>query len=514
MDKLGAVISLGQFVYNQCDTMQHCKGQCRRLKSRIQGLLQPLQELRDRDRNLPDVITTALDKFQAVLEKAKTQIDNFSSKSNAFKFITAGRDKVLFKDINRELNDVHRELSLRLQVYQLVPTSSSSQGGSWEQEDKQDAEEDWQVLQSLSEREERKEKERERNIAEQEKHQLVASRTPQTGDLAYNLGNESIEASVEKLEINVDKIFENEKKKVMRIIRHYLQKFIEKIPEYQTKEIKKEEISEVDGIPLRENEFSKVFKGKYYQSSVAIKVFKNIQARNIGEVRDTFNKEIRTMKKFDSPNILRIFGICIDETVTPPQFSMVMEYCELGTLRELLDRNMDLSFAKRIVLVIGAARGLFRLHHSETPQLHRSIKSTNFLVTSSYQVKLSGFELNKTKTSISSATKKKAQRSGSSAYVSPERLKNVYNKYDIKAEIYSFGIVLWEIVTGKIPFEGCDSEKIYQLVAVDQYQEPLGEECPLELQEIIDDCRAYEPCRRPSVREILEKLSNFYKAED
>ncbi|XP_053522691.1 mixed lineage kinase domain-like protein isoform X4 [Artibeus jamaicensis] len=477
MDKLGAVISLGQFVYNQCDTMQHCKGQCRRLKSRIQGLLQPLQELRDRDRNLPDVITTALDKFQAVLEKAKTQIDNFSSKSNAFKFITAGRDKVLFKDINRELNDVHRELSLRLQVYQLVPTSSSSQGGSWEQEDKQDAEEDWQVLQSLS-------------------------------------GNESIEASVEKLEINVDKIFENEKKKVMRIIRHYLQKFIEKIPEYQTKEIKKEEISEVDGIPLRENEFSKVFKGKYYQSSVAIKVFKNIQARNIGEVRDTFNKEIRTMKKFDSPNILRIFGICIDETVTPPQFSMVMEYCELGTLRELLDRNMDLSFAKRIVLVIGAARGLFRLHHSETPQLHRSIKSTNFLVTSSYQVKLSGFELNKTKTSISSATKKKAQRSGSSAYVSPERLKNVYNKYDIKAEIYSFGIVLWEIVTGKIPFEGCDSEKIYQLVAVDQYQEPLGEECPLELQEIIDDCRAYEPCRRPSVREILEKLSNFYKAED
>ncbi|XP_036919528.1 mixed lineage kinase domain-like protein isoform X2 [Sturnira hondurensis] len=478
MDKLGAVISLGQFVYNQCDMMQHCKGQCRRLKSRIQGLLQPLQELQDRDRNLPDMITTALDKFQAVLEKAKKQIDNFSSKSNVFKFMTAGRDKVLFKDINKELNDVHEELSLGLQVYQLVPTSSNSQGVSWEQEDKQDAEEDWQVLQSLS-------------------------------------GSESIEASVKKLEIDVDKIFENEKKKIMRTIRHYLQKCIEKIPEYQTKEIKKEEISELDGIPLRENEFSKVFKGKYYQSSVAIKVFKNIQAKNIGAVRHTFNNEIRTMKKFDSPNILRIFGICIDETVTPPQFSMVMEYCELGTLRELLDQKKDLSFAKRIVLVVGAARGLYRLHHSETPELHRSINSTNFLVTSSYQVKLSGFELSKTKTSISRATKRKeAERSSSSAYVSPERLENVYSKYDIKTEIYSFGIVLWEIVTGKIPFEGCDSKKIYQLVAVSRYQEPLGEECPLELQKIIDDCRAYEPSRRPCVSEILEKLSNFYKAED
>ncbi|XP_045047930.1 mixed lineage kinase domain-like protein isoform X2 [Desmodus rotundus] len=456
--------------------MQHCKGQCRRLKNRIQGLLQPLQELQGRDRNLPAGITATLNKFQAVLEKAKKQIDNFSNKSNVLKFVTAGKDKVLFKDINKELNDVHKELSLGLQV-QLVPTSSVSQGASWEQEDKQDAEEDWRVLQSLT-------------------------------------GSESIEASVKKLEIDVNKIFENEKKKVMETIRHYLQKCVEKIPEYQTKEIKKEEISELNGIPLRENEFSKVLKGKYYQSSVAIKVFKNVQARNIGAVRHTFSNEIRTMKKFDSPNILRIFGICIDEAVTPPQFSIVMEYCELGTLRELLDQKKDLSFAKRIVLIVGAARGLYRLHHSETPELHRNINSTSFLVTSSYQVKLSGFELSKTQTSISRATKKKAERIGSSAYVSPERLENVYNKYDVKAEIYSFGIVLWEIVTGKIPFEGCDSEKIYQLVAVGQHREPLGEECPLELQEIIDDCRAYEPSRRPCVHEILEKLSNFYKAED
>ncbi|XP_035868106.1 mixed lineage kinase domain-like protein [Phyllostomus discolor] len=478
MDKLGAVISLGQYVYNQCETMQHCKGQCQRLKNRIQGLLQPLQELQDRDRNLPDVITTALNKFQAVLETAKKQIDNFSSKPNVLKFVTARKDKVLFKDINKELSDVHEELSLGLQVHQLGPTLSISQGASWEQEDKQDAEEDWRVLQNLS-------------------------------------GTERIEASMKKLEIDVDKIFENKKKELMESIRHYLQKCVGKIPEYQTKEIKKEEISELDEIPLRENESSKVFKGKYYQSSVAIKVFKNVQARDIGAVRDTFNNEIRTMQKFDSPNILRIFGICIDETVTPPQFSIVMEYCELGTLRELLDQEKDLGFAKRIVLIVGAARGLYRLHHSKTPQLHRSINSTNFLVTSSYQVKLSGFELSKTKTSISRATKRKeAERINSSAYVSPEMLENVYSKYDIKAEIYSFGIVLWEIVTGKIPFEGCDSEKIYQLVAVGQNQEPLGEECPSELQKIIDDCRAYEPSRRPCVSEILEKLSNFYKTED
>ncbi|KAB0389989.1 hypothetical protein E2I00_007512, partial [Balaenoptera physalus] len=204
------------------------------------------------------------------------------------------------------------------------------------------------------------------------------------------------------------------------------------------------------------------------KSPVAIKVFNKPQARDIGIMRHTFNNEIRTMKKFDSPNILRMFGICTDETVTPPQLSIVMEYCELGTLRELLDQEKDLTLAKCIILVLGAARGLYRLHHSETPaELHRNISSTSFLVTKDCNVK---------------------------------RLENVYNKYDIKAEIYSFGIVLWEIATGKSPFEGCDSKKIYQLVAVDRQQEPVDKDCPSRLQEIIDDCCAYEPSRRPCVK--------------
>lgn len=55
-------------------------------------------------------------------------------------------------------------------------------------------------------------------------------------------------------------------------------------------------------------------------------------------------------------------GLIFFPSVTPPQFSIVMEYCELGTLRELLDQKKDLSFAKRIVLIVGAARGLYRYH--------------------------------------------------------------------------------------------------------------------------------------------------------
>ncbi|XP_043753983.1 mixed lineage kinase domain-like protein isoform X1 [Cervus elaphus] len=477
MDQLKQIISLGQLIYNQCGEMKYCRKQCRRLGDRVQGLLQPLQMLQDQgERNLPSQITTALSRFQAALEEAKERIDKFSNKSNMQKFLTAGHDSIVFGGVNQRLSDVWEELSLLLQVDQWRHTSGLSPGASWQQEDQQDAEEDRKALQGLSEKE-----------------------TVKT--LLRQLDNmkETIEA-------------------VRSWIRSDSQKPKKGFPQDQIKEIKKEELPEADWILLKENESSALYEGKYHESPVAIKVFKNSQAQGIGIVRHTFNNEIRTMKKFDSPNILRMFGICIDEaaigsspSVTPPQLSIVMEFCDLGTLRELLDREEDLSLAERVILTLGAARGLYRLHHSETPsELHRNISSTSFLVTKDYSVKLAGFELSKTQTSISRQTGgKEAERVNSAAYISPQRLENVYSKYDIKAEIYSFGIVLWEIATGKSPFEGCDSKKIYQLVAESRHREPVGEDCPSQLQEIIDDCRAYEPSRRPSVKEILKRLSPF-----
>uniref|UniRef100_A0A8C3VQZ9 Mixed lineage kinase domain-like protein n=1 Tax=Catagonus wagneri TaxID=51154 RepID=A0A8C3VQZ9_9CETA len=471
MDQLKQIISLGQLIYNRCEEMKYCQNQCWRLGNRVQGLLQPLQMLQDQgERNLPPEITTALSRFHAALEGAKEQIDKFSKKSNIQKFLTAGHDKILFSGVNKRLRDVWEELSLLLQVDQRMRISGISPGASWHQEDQRDAEEDRKVIHGLR---------RENEIME-------------TLRQLENTTRETIETVRSWMRSDADK-----PKKVL--------------PEEQIKEIKKEELPKADWIKLKENEYSTLYEGKYHKSPVAIKVFNKSQASDIGLVRRTFNNEIRTMKKFDSPNILRMFGICIDETVTPPQLSIVMEYCELGTLRELLDKEKDLTLALRIILVLGAARGLYRLHHSETcAELHRNISSMSFLVTKDYNVKLAGFELSKTQTSISRQTKgKEEERASSAAYISPQILKNVYNKYDIKAEIYSFGIVLWEIATGKIPFEGCGSKEIYQLVVENQHQEPLGEDCPLELQEIIDDCRAWDPSQRPSAEEILERLSTF-----
>lgn len=141
---------MGKLIYSQCEEMKYCQKQCWRLGNRVQGLLQPLQMLRDQgERNLSPEITTALSRFQAVLEEAKEKIDKFSKKSNIQKFLRAGHDRILFSGVNKRLRDVWEELSLLLQVDQRMHISRISPGVSWHQEDQQDAEEDKRVIQGL-----------------------------------------------------------------------------------------------------------------------------------------------------------------------------------------------------------------------------------------------------------------------------------------------------------------------------------------------------------------------------
>ncbi|XP_012627935.2 mixed lineage kinase domain-like protein [Microcebus murinus] len=460
MESLGQIISLCKLIYKKCEEMKYCQKQCQRLGNRVHNLLLVLELLHEQGNgNLPpEKITTALDHLHTALKEAEKQIKEFKDTTKMLKFLLSGKNQILFNAVNEKLSDACEALSLMFQVSQF---SSLSRRASWLREDQEDAEEDMQALQSL---EKTKNKEASMKQVESTMKERNGPDPPPKPTL--------------------------------------------KIPLEEIKEIKKEELSESPWILLKQDDFSTLYKGEYHKSEVSIKVFNKPQAKSIGAVRDTFNNEIKTMKKFDSLHVLRIFGICIDETVTLPQFSIIMEYCEHGTLRELLDKEKDLSSSDRVKLGLGAAKGLFRLHHSENPTLHRKISSSSFLVSAGYIVKLADFELSKTRTSISRETKrKKAERVISAAYYSPQRLEYVFDSYDIKAEIYSFGIVLWEIVTGKIPFEGCDSKTIRQLVFENRQLEPLGDNCLKELQKIIDECRAYEPSARPSMSEIVDKLS-------
>ncbi|ETE64514.1 Mixed lineage kinase domain-like protein, partial [Ophiophagus hannah] len=176
-----------------------------------------------------------------------------------------------------------------------------------------------------------------------------------------------------------------------------------------------------------------LYKGEYYKSPVAIKVFKNPMTINTNKVREIFEEEIRTLKRLESSYIVRLYGICIDES---------------GTLREVLRKEQDLPWKIRCDMASDAAAGLYSCQ-----------------------------DLNWTKQSRPSVKKAKIKSPG------------------------SFGIVLWEIATGKLPFT-----EIYKKVYKQKVQEPLGEDCPSYLQTIINQCRSYNPSKRPTTEVIVNQL--------
>ncbi|KAL6106208.1 mlkl [Pungitius sinensis] len=258
--------------------------------------------------------------------------------------------------------------------------------------------------------------------------------------------------------------------------------------------------------PFMSTENTEVYKGKYSGFPVAIKRYVDQLNTSVSALKKVFDKEVETMRRFESPNILRMFGICVQESGTNPRFLIIMEYCEKGSLREVLDsEGAALSWPTKARMSLDAARGLYRLHQTEEKsKVHGCLNSSKFLVAEGYTVKLGGFELSKTETSLRKTTRKESI--SSLCYSSPEMLNDVNLNFSKESEIYSFGIVLWEVASGKRPFVGCVNKDISNKVCKEQFKEELPKDCPPGLARLIDDCRAYEAFHRPTAGALVDKL--------
>lgn len=259
--------------------------------------------------------------------------------------------------------------------------------------------------------------------------------------------------------------------------------------------------------PFMTTSTSEVYKGEYRRFPVAIKRYIDPLNTKPGEVKRIFTKEAETMRRFESPNILRMFGICVqDEDGPNQQFLLIMEYCDKGSLRQVLDSDCSLSWPTKARMCRDAARGIYLLHQTEEKsKVHGCINSNKFLVTEGNTVKLGGFELSKTETSLRKPEKDKAARS--LCYSSPEML-NVNHIYTKECEIYSLGIVLWEIATRRRPFEGLSNQEVYQTVREKKFQELLPDDCPEQLGYLINACRDYDSFQRPTAGVLVDKLQS------
>ena len=198
------------------------------------------------------------------------------------------------------------------------------------------------------------------------------------------------------------------------------------------------------------------------------------------------------------PHIINLYGIC-DEA---GHNGLVMEYMPRGSLRGILeDKSKEINWDIRWDIGIDIGKGLTYLHSNNI--LHRDLKSLNVLLGADYHAKICDFGLSKIKLESSSASTK--SKAGTVRWRAPETFKRGF-KPTSSMDVYSYGMVLWEIASREIPFSDAPDEITAMGFIKDGEKENIPAECPKVYGEIVQTCWQ-EAEKRPGASEVLTSLT-------
>ncbi|XP_061793681.1 mitogen-activated protein kinase kinase kinase 12-like isoform X2 [Nerophis lumbriciformis] len=226
-----------------------------------------------------------------------------------------------------------------------------------------------------------------------------------------------------------------------------------------------------------------VFLGKLHGQEVAVK-----KVRNIKET------DIKHLRKLKHPNIITFKGICTQA----PCYCILMEYCAQGQLYEVLRAGRKITPSLLMDWAMGVAGGMNYLHLHKI--IHRDLKSPNILITYDDGVKISDFGTSKELSDKST----KMSFAGTVAWMAPEVIRN--EPVSEKVDIWSFGVVLWEMLTGEVPYKDVDSSAIIWGVGNNSLQLPVPDSCPDSFKLLLRQSWNCKPRNRPSFRQILLHL--------
>ncbi|XP_053167915.1 mitogen-activated protein kinase kinase kinase 13 [Hemicordylus capensis] len=254
-----------------------------------------------------------------------------------------------------------------------------------------------------------------------------------------------------------------------------------KLQQQDTWEVPFEEISELQW--LGSGAQGAVFLGKFRAEEVAIK-----------KVREQSETDIKHLRKLKHPNIIAFKGVCTQA----PCYCIIMEYCAHGQLYEVLRAGRKVTPRMLVDWSTGIASGMNYLHLHKI--IHRDLKSPNVLVTHNDAVKISDFGTSKELSDKST----KMSFAGTVAWMAPEVIRN--EPVSEKVDIWSFGVVLWELLTGEIPYKDVDSSAIIWGVGSNSLHLPVPSTCPDGFKILMKQTWQSKPRNRPSFRQTLMHL--------
>ncbi len=250
--------------------------------------------------------------------------------------------------------------------------------------------------------------------------------------------------------------------------------------------IKKEELHLVKQIGA--GGYSAVFQAKWNDQDVAAKRL------NLPDL-----DEVEVLSKLDHPNIVKLIGICHDHL----DQILVLELCSGGSLRYYLDQLRSQKQRLPTKLVYDWAKQAAKpiQYLKQMKIIHKDVKSPNYLIAEGNVLKLCDFGLAKN----SGFTIKNATERASHPWMAPELLTD--NVLSPTYDIHAYGVVVWELWTTEIPFEGLDPVNIICRICHNNERPVIPPNCPQDLADLMKQCWEKDWSRRPSIDHILMVVS-------
>eukprot|EP00276_Gloeochaete_wittrockiana_P005921 CAMPEP_0184644014 /NCGR_PEP_ID=MMETSP0308-20130426/804_1 /TAXON_ID=38269 /ORGANISM="Gloeochaete witrockiana, Strain SAG 46.84" /LENGTH=349 /DNA_ID=CAMNT_0027072309 /DNA_START=18 /DNA_END=1067 /DNA_ORIENTATION=+ len=259
------------------------------------------------------------------------------------------------------------------------------------------------------------------------------------------------------------------------------------------------------GAKVGEGAVANVYVAEWRGQKVAVKMLKEITCKDPAVLKK-FRREVSIWNLLSHPRLVRFLGACI----SPPDLFVVCEFMEGGSLEDKIhgrsrQENHPLPLPILLPIAADVAEGMAYLH--SLGFMHRDLKPANLLFDSHGRVRIADFGLSRAIDPEGNVT----GETGSYRYCAPEVLRS--SAYDQRVDNYSFGVLLWEMFTGCLPFAGLSPIQAALKVMNKGLAPalPLPQQCPPELSKIIADCLSDDPSKRPTFVIIGESLKSLMK---
>ncbi|KAF8392064.1 hypothetical protein HHK36_022405 [Tetracentron sinense] len=253
--------------------------------------------------------------------------------------------------------------------------------------------------------------------------------------------------------------------------------------------------------------FGTVYHGKWRGTDVAIKRIKKScfsgRSSEQEQLTKDFWREAQILSKLHHPNVVAFYGVVPDGA--GGTLATVTEFMVNGSLRHvLLRKDRALDRRKRLIIAMDAAFGMEYLHFKNI--VHFDLKCDNLLVNMRDPqrpiCKVGDFGLSRIKrnTLVSGGVR------GTLPWMAPELLNGSSSRVSEKVDVFSFGIAMWEILTGEEPYANMHCGAIIGGIVNNSLRPPIPDRCDIEWRKLMEQCWSPDPSARPSFTEITNRL--------